>query len=260
MPTSVNVIGTLTLPSGLPAAGATIRFTLSNPGLLGVTVVLPTNVKAVANAAGQFSVALVPNPPHSYYTVTVYKSVGVVLLESVVVIPAHDCQFSNVLQTRPSSITASIAALAQLQEAQASIEQARLEITALVSSSTSATQQAAINQLSRAIDACELSIVNMQSLTSGLVEQIGSLATAIAADIGDLRDTIDIMKYSTRTDFDSDFLIYKGEAAPGSGNTDQVWRIHRLIIGGDGDVTEEWAGGTAAFDRRWSDRLTYSYS
>ena len=93
-----------------------------------------------------------------------------------------------------------------------------------------------------------------------LVEQISSLATAIAIDIKDLRDTIDIMKYSTRTDFASDFLIYKGEAAPGSSNNDPFWRIHRLTISNDGDVTEEWAIGTAVFDKRWSDRLYYSYS
>lgn len=93
-----------------------------------------------------------------------------------------------------------------------------------------------------------------------LVEQISSLAIAIAVDIKDLRDTINDMKYSARTDFSTDFLIYKGEAAPGSSNTDPVWRIHRLTIGDDGDVIEEWAVGTAVFDKRWSDRLTYSYS
>lgn len=93
-----------------------------------------------------------------------------------------------------------------------------------------------------------------------LVEQINSLATAIAVDIKDLRDTVDIMKYSTRIDFASDFLIYKGEAIPGSRNTEPVWRIHQLVISLDGDVTEGWAGGTAVFNKKWSDRLSYSYS
>lgn len=69
------------------------------------------------------------------------------------------------------------------------------------------------------------------------------------------------MAYAKRTDFISDNLIYRGEAVPGTATSASAWRIHRLILAEvDGDVTEEWAGGNALFDKVWDDRLTLSYS
>lgn len=68
------------------------------------------------------------------------------------------------------------------------------------------------------------------------------------------------MPYAKRIDFVSDALIYKGEAAVGSLETDPVWRIRKLIIGLDGDVTEVWADGNSNYDNIWTDRLTYTYS
>jgi hypothetical protein len=66
--------------------------------------------------------------------------------------------------------------------------------------------------------------------------------------------------YAKRVDFISDALIYRGEAAVGTTNAQPLWRICRITIGGDDDMTEEWAGGTAAFDKAWADRLTLGYS
>lgn len=66
--------------------------------------------------------------------------------------------------------------------------------------------------------------------------------------------------YSKRVDFVSDSVTYKGEAAVGSLETDPVWRIRKVIIGTDGDVTEIWANGTASFSHEWADRLLYVYS
>lgn len=66
--------------------------------------------------------------------------------------------------------------------------------------------------------------------------------------------------YSKRVDFINDNLLYKGEAVVGSLETAQVWRIHRLIIGDDGDVSETFADGDALFDNAWTDRLTKVYS
>lgn len=71
-----------------------------------------------------------------------------------------------------------------------------------------------------------------------------------------------LVAYATRVDFDDvNNLIYKGEAVPGSDQADSVWRVRRLsFVGADEDVVEEWAGGTASFDKVWDDRLTLTYS
>ena len=65
--------------------------------------------------------------------------------------------------------------------------------------------------------------------------------------------------FSTRTDFVTELLMYRGEAAPGSVESDPVWRIKRIEFGLDGDVTECWAGGSAGFSYRWSERDSLTY-
>lgn len=67
--------------------------------------------------------------------------------------------------------------------------------------------------------------------------------------------------YATRTDVQSDgALIYKAEAAVGTTDSQPLWRISRITIASDDDLTTEWAGGNAAFDKAWTDRLTLGYS
>lgn len=66
--------------------------------------------------------------------------------------------------------------------------------------------------------------------------------------------------YAKRVDFISDNLLYKGEAVPGSATSDAVWRIRRVTIGSDNDVTEEWANGSDAFTNIWDNRASLSYS
>jgi|OpeIllAssembly_1097287.scaffolds.fasta_scaffold00006_6 hypothetical protein len=66
--------------------------------------------------------------------------------------------------------------------------------------------------------------------------------------------------YTKRLDVVSDLLMYRGEAAVGSVETNPVWRIRRITIAVDGDITEEWASGTADFIHPWTDRLALSYS
>jgi len=69
------------------------------------------------------------------------------------------------------------------------------------------------------------------------------------------------MAFSKRIDFISDYLIYRGEAQPGSSEADPVWRVRKITISpGDGDVTETWASGSTNFTNTWTDRLTYTYS
>lgn len=66
--------------------------------------------------------------------------------------------------------------------------------------------------------------------------------------------------YSKRLDFISNTLFYKGEADPGALESAQVWRIRKVILGNDGDVTELWASGSANFNQAWSNRLNLNYS
>lgn len=54
-------------------------------------------------------------------------------------------------------------------------------------------------------------------------------------------------------------LAYAGEAAPGSMGEEPVWRIKRIDTGSGGDVTVLYANGTAAFDKVWDDRTSYTY-
>jgi hypothetical protein len=62
-----------------------------------------------------------------------------------------------------------------------------------------------------------------------------------------------------RVDFASDTIIYRGEAAVGSSEGDPVWRIKKIILGADDDVTELWADGVSDFTKVWSNRLSLSY-
>lgn len=78
-------------------------------------------------------------------------------------------------------------------------------------------------------------------------------------------DTVDVVVgeeevYSKRVDFINDNLLYKGEAAVGALESATVWRIRKIVIGSDGDVTETYADGDANFDNAWTDRLTKVYS
>lgn len=66
--------------------------------------------------------------------------------------------------------------------------------------------------------------------------------------------------YAKRVDFVGDTVIYKAEATAGTLDSASAWRIHRLIISVDGDVSETWAEGNTNFNKIWNDRLTYTYS
>lgn len=65
--------------------------------------------------------------------------------------------------------------------------------------------------------------------------------------------------YSKRVDFVSDIELYKGEADVGSPESSPVWRIRKITIDSDSDVTEVWASGNANFDKVWADRAALSY-
>lgn len=54
-------------------------------------------------------------------------------------------------------------------------------------------------------------------------------------------------------------VMYKGEAAVGSLESDAVWRIQKITFGPGDDITELWAGGSSSFSKKWDDRLTLVY-
>lgn len=66
--------------------------------------------------------------------------------------------------------------------------------------------------------------------------------------------------FAKRVDFVGDTIIYKGEAVVGSPENAFVWRLRKLIIGTDDDVTEIWAQGNDNFDKAWTNRLSEVYS
>jgi hypothetical protein len=68
------------------------------------------------------------------------------------------------------------------------------------------------------------------------------------------------VKYIKLIDFVTDNLFYKGEAAPTTTVSSSGWRLSKTVIGGDGDITETWANGSASFANTWDDRITYTYS
>lgn len=67
------------------------------------------------------------------------------------------------------------------------------------------------------------------------------------------------MPFAKRVDFITDNELYKGEAVVGSAEDSATWRIRKITIGTDSDVSETWAAGSSAYNKRWSDRLTYTY-
>lgn len=87
----------------------------------------------------------------------------------------------------------------------------------------------------------------------------GSAWLAILAQ-SDAAGASENVKYSRRIDVISDTVMYKGEATPGTANSAAGWRISRITTNAEGDVTEEWAAGSAEFTQVWDDRLSLSYS
>ena len=94
----------------------------------------------------------------------------------------------------------------------------------------------------------------------GVTQLIVEGAQGPAGPAGAAGSYEDEVPYSKRIDFVSDTLIYRGEAAVGAPESSPSWRIRRIQIGVDGDVTETWANGTALFDQVWTNRASLTYS
>jgi len=70
----------------------------------------------------------------------------------------------------------------------------------------------------------------------------------------------DEVTYAKRVDFITDLLLYRGEAVPGTAESASSWRIRKIVIGNDDDVTETWANGDSLFDKIWDNRLSLTYT
>lgn len=55
-------------------------------------------------------------------------------------------------------------------------------------------------------------------------------------------------------------IIYRGKALPGTAENVAAWRIERITIAADGDVTTVFADGDDLFDNIWNNRASLSYS
>lgn len=64
--------------------------------------------------------------------------------------------------------------------------------------------------------------------------------------------------YDRRVDSTNPDSIYVGDAAPGSLESDPVWRIFRADFSAN-SATKNYADSTDTFDKVWNDRATYTY-
>lgn len=89
--------------------------------------------------------------------------------------------------------------------------------------------------------------------------EITKLATSQFEDTEDTPVIIKQVNYTKRVDFVNDNLLYKGEATVGTIDSHNGWRIKKITLGNDGDVTEQYANGDDNFINIWNDRLTLNY-
>lgn len=68
------------------------------------------------------------------------------------------------------------------------------------------------------------------------------------------------MVYSKRIDFVGEDVLYRGEATVGTLENSATWRIRKVVIAADGDISETWADGVSTFNKQWTLRTSYNYS
>jgi hypothetical protein len=55
-------------------------------------------------------------------------------------------------------------------------------------------------------------------------------------------------------------VTYRGDAVPGTGQGDALWRIQQMTMQSDGDIAILFADGDDDFNNIWNNRLSLSYS
>ncbi len=74
-----------------------------------------------------------------------------------------------------------------------------------------------------------------------------------------INEASDVGAYSERVDYVNDNLFYRGQATVGSAESSPVWRIRRITIDNNEDVTTDWADSNANFDNTWDSRAAKLY-
>ena len=71
----------------------------------------------------------------------------------------------------------------------------------------------------------------------------------------------DDLTFAKRVDFITGTEdLYRGEAPVGTQDSNSSWRIRKILINSEGDVTELWAAGTDLFDKVWDNRANLTYT
>ena len=67
--------------------------------------------------------------------------------------------------------------------------------------------------------------------------------------------------YAERVDFNTDLMVYRGQAVPGSITSSPVWRIQQIIVDPvvDDKVSIKWANGESTFSNIWDDHISILY-
>lgn len=117
-----------------------------------------------------------------------------------------------------------------------------------------------LDQSTLLVEESTVEVLELQDEETIVLEEtiIEIVSEAIQGPAGPPGIAEDAVPYAKRTDFVGDDVIYKGFAAPGASESAPVWQICRLTISNN-DIAEQWAGGTAAFDKAWTGRLTLEY-
>lgn len=94
------------------------------------------------------------------------------------------------------------------------------------------------------IDADDGTIYEKTGVTTWTI--IGGPSMALAVQLDDTGGTPNV--------------LYKGEAVPGSSLAAAVWRVQKITVAVDGDVSIQWADGNDSFDNIWNNRASLIYS
>ena len=78
---------------------------------------------------------------------------------------------------------------------------------------------------------------------------------SLQGNVGQVAQTV-----RTDTDGATPETIYRGKANPGTATSAASWRVERIVIAGDGDVSILFADGNDSYDNIWDNRASLSYS
>lgn len=101
--------------------------------------------------------------------------------------------------------------------------------------------------------------VDVENVVVGsTMPQISQPVKTLRVDGKDVQIIFDLSLTNLIDDVSAD-VSYYGSALPGTSETATEWRIMKKTV--SGTVTSyQWANGSAAFNVRWDQRASYSYS